>query len=282
MKPITLRAPSAVASGLGAIVIVQLLAFASAWRSLHVLTRSVDMPPPAHLGGRNKVGDASLAARIIGAHLFGLPPSAPAGNDNGGAKADSTLYSLKGTVTLGSSGEGFAIIATADGRSHLYRDGQALSERVLLQRVTRDYIVLLDDAKPERLTLPHGTLGILLASRASATGAAPAEATATLTADTRATLTTFGLSVVPDFSGGVAGLSGQGAPSWQHSGLLSTDVIVAIDGTPVDRVLQTPSAIDNAAVAAVTTLTVLRDGARMEIEAVPETPQISRPPRHRS
>jgi type II secretory pathway component PulC len=264
-------------------MVAQLVAFASSWTSVHVLTRSVDTPPPAHLGGRKLMGDSTLATRIVGAHLFGLPLSASAADDSGGAKANSTLYSLKGIVALSSSGEGFAIIATADGRSHLYRDGQAISERVLLQRVNRDYVVLLDEARPERLVLPHGTLGTLLAPAASGTGSsAPAEATAALTADTRATLTTFGLNVVPDSTGGIAGLSGQGSPSWQHSGLLSTDVIVAIDGTAVDQVLKTPSAIDNAAVAAVTTLTVLRDGAQVQIEAVPEVPQAPRPPRHRS
>jgi S1-C subfamily serine protease len=103
-----------------------------------------------------------------------------------------------------------------------------------------------------------------------------------LTADTRATLKAFDLDVIEDGSGGIAGIAGTGSPSWHHSGLLPSDVIVAIDGTPVGDVLKTPMAIDNASVAAVATLTVLRDGAQIDIEATPEPAEVARRPRHRS
>jgi S1-C subfamily serine protease len=60
---------------------------------------------------------------------------------------------------------------------------------------------------------------------------------------------------------------------------------VAIDGAPVAHVLGIPQGIDTASVAAVTTLTVLRDGAQMDITATqdpaPEPPALTRR-RHRT
>jgi S1-C subfamily serine protease len=100
-----------------------------------------------------------------------------------------------------------------------------------------------------------------------------------LTADTETTLRTFGLEVIRDTSGALSGISGQGAPMWHQSGLQPTDVIVAIDGRPIAEVLQEPYALDRAALAAVTTLKVLRAGNEISVEAKPQP--VSRPLRRR-
>jgi S1-C subfamily serine protease len=157
---------------------------------------------------------------------------------------------------------------------------------VILQRVAFDYVLLATGTRLERLTLwpkapPHRTRTI----QAQIEPPHPAASPTTLTADARSTLGVLGLSVVGDDASGITGISGQGAPAWQHSGLRPTDVIVAIDGAPVAHVLGTPQGIDTASMAAVTTLTVLRDGAQMDITATqdpaPEPEALTRR-RHRT
>jgi S1-C subfamily serine protease len=57
----------------------------------------------------------------------------------------------------------------------------------------------------------------------------------------------------------------------------TNDIIVAIDGTPIGDVLHTPAAIDTASQAAVTTLTVLRDGEEITVEASQQAAETSLP-----
>lgn len=277
MKPMTFNAPRAVAWGLGALILVQLVALGRSWSLLAALQRPAATSPASRRPALTR--ESALATRIIGAHLFGSAPE-PAGDDI--ARATDTHYSLKGIVALGTSGRGLAIIAPANGRSQVYCAGESISDRVVLREVAPGYVLLLNNSRLERLELPHGSLATLLAVSLRRTQPVSAHSAAALSADTRATLAAFGLNVVPDSAGGITGLSGRGSPSWHRSGLLPSDVIVAIDGTPVGKVLNTPMALDNATVAGVTTLTVLRDGAQMDIEAVPAPARMIQRPRHGS
>lgn len=267
MKPITFSAPHAVACGLGVLIALQLFAFERSWQTL----RAQGGPAVGPQLSRPHVSDALVVKAIVDGHLFGAAPSP---KDDLANAPVSTTYNLKGIIALGASGQGFAIIGTSDGKSKLYQTGASLSTRVVLQEVARDYVLLLNDSKLERLTLPRGKLATLLASAARHDTGAAAQATA-LTDDTRATLKAFGLNVIEDGAGGITGISGTGSPSWRQSGLLASDVIVAIDGTPVRQVLKTPMAIDNASVSAVTVLTVLRDGAEVEIDASQQAAAVS-------
>jgi type II secretory pathway component PulC len=275
MKPITFNAPRAVACGLGVLIAVQLFALERSWQTL----RTHGGTPAGPRMSRPNMSHARLAKAIIDSHLFGAAPSP---RDDPANPPVTTTYSLKGIIALGLSGQGFAIIGSSDGKSKLYQTGQPLSPQIVLRQVAFDYVLLLNDEKLERLALPRGALAARLTAGAGPAVPASAEATTALTADTRATLQAFGLNVIEDGAGGITGLTGQGSPSWHHSGLLPSDVIVAIDGTPVGDVLKTPMAIDNASVAAVTTLTVLRDGVQMDLEASPEPAQAPRRLRHRS
>jgi len=58
---------------------------------------------------------------------------------------------------------------------------------------------------------------------------------------------------------------------WRSAGLQPTDVVIAIDGRPVAEVLKEPYALDNSSQAAVTTLTVLREGSEVTITATPDS-----------
>jgi len=101
---------------------------------------------------------------------------------------------------------------------------------------------------------------------------------APLIAATESTVLAFGLKLHRDSSGIVSGIEGNGVPSWHQSGIRPTDVVVAIDGKPVNDVLHTPYGLDIASQAAVTTLTIQRDGEEISVEAKP--PDVPTP-RHR-
>jgi type II secretory pathway component PulC len=264
VKPVAENAPRIVAWACAVLIVVQVLEFAHAFRTIDTPSQS-SVPlnvPRAH---------TTDSALIAGAHLFGEPPRpVVVETDETKAVASTGIYSLKGTIAIGSAGGGFAIIAGANGRSDLYEAGHPMANGATLRRVGTDYVLLANNGRLERLTLPHGSLAMQLMAGTTRTQAATAEVTGALTADTRSSLQTFGLSVVADSAGGVTGISGKGSSSWQHSGLEPTDVIVSIDGTPVGDVLNTPGALDNASIAAATTLTVLRAGVQMDITAVPE------------
>jgi len=256
------HAPWAVAWATCFLIVAQAFEFAQAFRSITTPDQSPAAPPVTQIRTTN-------AALISGAHLFGAVPAPPVQTDETQAVA-STTYSLKGTIAVGAEGEGFAIIVGANGRSGLYKVGQPATNGVMVRRVGSDYALLVNGGRLERLTLPRGALATQLVAAATGTRPATVDAANTLTADTRSSLETFGLNVVADSAGGISGISGKGSASWQHSGLEPTDVIVSIDGTPVGDVLKTPGALDNASIAAATTLTVLRAGVQMEITAVPE------------
>ena len=264
MKAVVENAPRIVAWACAALIVVQVLEFAHAFRAMDTPAQS--RVPLAVLPARTN--DSAL---IAGAHLFGEQPHpVVVETDETKAVASTGGFSLKGTIAFGSEGAGFAIIAGANGRSDLYEAGHSIATGVTLRRVGTDYVLMVNNGRLERLTLPRGSLAMQLMARATRTQTATVEATGALTADTRSSLQTFGLTVVADSAGGVTGISGKGSSSWQHSGLEPTDVIVSIDGTPVGDVLNTPGALDNASIAAATTLTVLRAGVQMDITAVPE------------
>lgn len=274
MKPVAESAPRTVAWIAGGLIVVQGLVLA---RTFSTISKPDKPLAPSRVAGAHTT-DTALIAR---GHLFGESPHAPE-TDEAKAVASSGAYSLKGIVAFGTAGEGFAIIVGTNGRSNLYETGHSIATDVMVQRVNPDYVLLQNHGRLERLTLPHEALAMQLIAGTSRTESPTAEATGALTSDTRSSLETFGLNVVADSGGGITGISGKGSPSWQHSGLEATDVIVSIDGTPVGDVLKTPGALDNASIAAATTLTVLRAGVQMDITAVPEDSTVSRMSRHRS
>jgi type II secretory pathway component PulC len=274
------RAATAAAITLAVLIVLQVLDFAYSW---HSATHPAAPAAPAMV--RSTSPDLlAVSAQIARAALFGAAASAPL--DEANAQPASSGYVLKGILATDTDGGGAAIIASPDGHSGLYASGKAVATGVILQRVTLNYVLLATGSRLERLTLWRLTPARRVRTiQAQIEPPQRAASRSTLTADTRSTLSSLGLDVVADSADGITGISGRGAATWQHSGLRPTDVIVAIDGAPVSRVLGTPAGIDNASVAAVTTLTVLRDGSQMDITATqdpaPEPEALTRR-RHRT
>jgi len=261
-------------------------------RSIWVAARTARRPPGEHSAAARSVAypprsePRELAARVTAAHLFGISPSVADGQRAATAQAPMTL-ALTGTLFTDDPGEGLAIIATKDGQSALFGVGDSVGGGRRLQYVFRDYVLLAYQGAVERLALPHqassGPLPIdraaLIAARRRSPVAPDPAPPGTVNPQAAYTLKAFGFDVLKDSGGAVSGISGGSIPMWDAAGLQPTDVIVAIDGQPMNQVVTSPNAIDNASMAAVTTLTVLREGAQMDIEAKPEPPV--RPPRRR-
>jgi type II secretory pathway component PulC len=274
------RAAAVSAFGLAVLIVLQVLNFAYSWRSATPLARR-----PARVAPGATAGSGTYAAQIARAALFGAAPSS-APLDEANAQPATSGYVLKGILATDKQDGGEAIIAGPDGHSGLYASGKAVAAGVIVQKVAFDYVLLATGTRLERLTLwPTTPAHRTRPRREQMEPAHTAASRTTLTADTRSTLGILGLNLVGDEADGITGISGQGSPAWQHSGLRPTDVIVAIDGAPVAHVLGIPQGIDTASVAAVTTLTVLRDGAQMDITATqdpaPEPPALTRR-RHRT
>ena len=259
--------PRVAAAVVGLLIGAQVLALWREWPAAHLGASAVAQPPSA------------LPARIVDvaaitrAALFGRLPPAPGSLDAANARNGHEGYALKGILALEGEGDGFAIIAGPDGKSRMVRRGESLATNLTVQGVWVDYVLLMDGDSAERLTLPHGPLLAtgdrrprrLMAARMTE----PPAPEKTISADTQSTLNLYGLTAIGDPRGQITGLSGRGSPGWAHSGLLPTDVIIAINGKPVDEVLKTPHGIDDASIAAVTVLTVERDGVPVEIDASP-------------
>jgi hypothetical protein len=78
-------------------------------------------------------------------------------------------------------------------------------------------------------------------------------------------LSSLGLQVMRDSSGNIAGLSGHGPYEWSRAGVAYSDLITAVDGVPVSRLLAVPSAVVRLASQKSAKLTVLRNGQRTSI-----------------
>ncbi len=215
---------------------------------------------------------AKIEQMVVAAHLFGEAPSSSATAITLGPSGNL----LRGVLSSGLTNWQFAIIAAPDGKSALYHPGQTLNDGSVLEQIGADFVVLARAGGREKISLLQNCCGASNGSGSSLMAAANAGATA-ISADTRSTLEVIGLAPVP-VANGELGLSGSGPSTWRSAGLRSTDVIVAIDGMRVADVLSKQAAIDRAVQAAVTTLTIERDGQELQLEAQPPK---SAPPRRR-
>jgi hypothetical protein len=87
------------------------------------------------------------------------------------------------------------------------------------------------------------------------------------TEQTSSSLSSLGLQTVTDASGNVLGLRGTVPIAWRQAGVRDTDLISAIDGVAVQRIVATPSAMVRLATQGNVRLTVMR-GDRVEVVTV--------------
>lgn len=214
------RLPLALAALLGVLLAVQ------AARLVLLLTQAPEIATPAPAAAPG--ADLAVLARYDPFFPDGATGGAQAAGDGGW-----TLFAVR------SGGGGFdtAIIAGSDGRQALYRVGEALAPGVILDTVAPDHVLLSRGGARVRLEFPD----------AGPTPAPPPDGAAALPAPD--TAPTPGATISPSrFSAEVAvtprtrdgrvdGLTVQprgGGASLQAAGLRAGDVILSVNGTPMN------------------------------------------------
>lgn len=154
-----------------------------------------------------------------------------------GAVAETTSaggWTLHG-VRSGGGGFDTAILAGDDGRQQLYRVGEVLAPGVMLHTVAADHVLLSRGGGVSRVDFPEASSPPAAAAPAPIAPAGPAASTGGRVSPARFSAD---VAMSPRLRDGrVNGVTvqprGQGA-SLQAAGLRAGDVIVSVNGTPID------------------------------------------------
>lgn len=149
-------------SPLGARVAVVLAALACTWMLVQFAWALLMPLEPAAVAGSSAPREApAVRARtdLARLHLFGD------GHENEirtrqllATRATTLNLVLRGTVTEGEDGSGYALIADASGRERSYRVGEQILSGVSLRSVHPDHVTLDHNGQGERLDLPRDRL----------------------------------------------------------------------------------------------------------------------------
>ncbi len=243
----------------------------------------------------------SRALSVSKWHLFGssAQPSRFAAN---GAPTTTLSMVLRGTLAERDPRAGIAVIADEHGVERAWRVGETLAAGVRLAEVHADHVVLMHDGVEEILRLPRDRAGIATTPpgaarptsgpaaqpRPAGNGRAPASDPAAYTPPEMAhgaagnwqqTVRELReqdvdglaakLQVQPVFENGklrgVRLAAGADASLITKLGLRPTDVVTAINGTPLDDLARGQQVVEGLRNAASANVTVLRDGKPTEI-----------------
>jgi general secretion pathway protein C len=247
-------------------------------------------PPPVALDGLRSANRSS--ASISQWHLFG---SAGAGFDPrllaNEAPETALRLTLRGTLSEHAADGGIAIIADEHGVERGYRVGDALPGDARLEAIYAGRVLLSRGGVNESLSLPRGDPGGRARSTAAAPGglAAPAPPRGRLDAfvnpmistgvpliETPGPLTGVNLdelakqvNVMPVLENGrFAGVRlsvSRDSDLLARTGLRSTDVVVAVNGVPLDGPQRQLELLNSLRDARQVTVTVRRDGETKQI-----------------
>lgn len=223
---------------------------------------------------------ASAATSIAQWHLFGNAQTIDLAARAANAPRTALKLGLRGTFALDDAKEGIAIIADESNIEHSVKVGETIGGATLAE-VYADHVLLQHDGVAESLALPRaeertaaapaaraapGLPGIAASNGATSN---PAMATAAPSAPVIARANAADLArqvqFEPVFDGGrIAGarLSGSGAAAQLMSqvGLKPTDLVTAVNGTPLSSVGNPQQLIDKLGNAASLQVTIQRDG----------------------
>lgn len=235
----------------------------------------------------NAASSASNATSIAQWHLFGNAQSVDLAARALNAPKTTLKLVLHGTLALQDAKDGIAIIADEQNIEHSYNVGDMVTGNAKLVEVYTDHVVLSHDGVEESLPLPspgdHATTPIAPSSAARAAGLAtstppgyvpntasnPATSNAANPANavsrTNAADLVRQVQFEPVFEGGrIAGarLSGSGAAAalMNQVGLRPSDIVTAVNGTPLANVSSPQQLLDKLGSASSLQVTVQRDG----------------------
>jgi general secretion pathway protein C len=119
----------------------------SLWRLMRT-----DGPPAARARLVRTASPRAMADSIVGAHLFGSPPSTVASD---AAPSVSTSWALTGTVASSDPGVGFALLGPTRTSTRFYAAGEAIAPGTTLRAVYADRVIIDREGSVEALMLPH-------------------------------------------------------------------------------------------------------------------------------
>lgn len=155
-------------------------------------------------------------ARLAQAHLFGVPAA---------GEVDTSLALVLGGVLAGDfAGDDTAVIGAPGQPQAVYRAGDALPGGGVLDSVGADYVLIRNQGRRERLSLAPAGAGGAPAIAAAAPGAGVA-------------VPAGDIDIVPVVEGGnVVGIriSTPDVAALERVGLRRDDIVLAVDGAPVD------------------------------------------------
>jgi general secretion pathway protein C len=238
-------------------------------------------PPPASTG-------AAPASSVAKWHLFGSAPLPRGGT--AAAPATALTMQLRGTLADRDPKAGIAVISDEGGIERAWRVGERLASGVTLAEVYPDHVTLLHDGTRETLRLPRDAPSMEVepaapGGKASAVTAAAnplftaPKGSPAASADVQRTMRELRtdpagvarrMQVLPVFDGGkLSGVrlaAGADASLVTRLGLRPTDVVTAVDGTPIGDFASGRRSIEALQKAGRARVTVLRDGRSLDID----------------
>lgn len=259
------------------------------WQMARIVWLLVPGQPPATHLPPPSVGTVPLrdAQGIARWHLFGSSLAQRRGAAGPDTPTTTLGFILRGTLADADPRSGVAVIDDGQGQERAWRVGDDITDTVSLAEVHADHVVLLHDGQPEVLRMPRtgipvptGTAGRGTSQGSPATSARPLtltpaagnagqwqELTSALHSDPAAIARDVGL--VPVFSGGRM----TGVKAGEHAdaallaqlGLQANDVVTAVNGVALDSPARAPQLMQTLTQANSAQLTLLRDGATIQI-----------------
>ncbi|HEY6452037.1 MAG TPA: type II secretion system protein GspC [Steroidobacteraceae bacterium] len=199
-------------------------------------------------------------ATIVNAHLFGT-----AGVTGGGTAPQTTMpLVLAGVIADQDPAKGQAIIGDTAAAGKLYAVGALISGGARLNAVYEDHVLLERNGRLETLLLPRNpTKGLPPPPLAPSARTAPLQDNATVLAGLVRVQPVFNqgkLSGYRIFPGG-----SHGSSAFNQLGLRPGDLILAVNGTPLDDAGKAMEVLQTLSSSASATVTVSRNGQPQEV-----------------
>jgi general secretion pathway protein C len=252
----------------GAQLLVAVLLIALAIDCAVILTRTLSQfsPPPGHAPvvtplPRPAANPTLELATIVNAHLFGISGASSAG---GQAPQTTMPLVLAGVIADKDPAKGQAIIGDSAAGGKLYAVGAMISGGARLNAVYGDRVLLERNGALETLMLPRTA-----PKGGSALMPAPSARTSSL--QDNATVLAGLVRVQPVFNQGK--LTGyrifpggaHGSTTFNQLGLRAGDLILAVNGTPLDDASKAMEVLQTLSSSASATVTVSRNGQPQEV-----------------
>lgn len=226
-------------------VLTVILVVAIAWQLVQLTWLLLERPapenvaiPPAPMSVLNSRPKSVNVQAIVDARLFGAPPQAAADPTN--APPAQTNLVLAGTWASDDPTKGFAFIGESANAARMYGVGRAIRQGTVLHSVYADKVILDTSGKLESLFLPRLSASLSAQLARPAPRPATNQFTENLRRIAESNPAAFAEIIRPQpvFANGVQRgyrvYPGRNRQQFAKLGLQPGDLVIAINGTPLD------------------------------------------------